>query len=196
MSGYDLKKAIEQSVGNFWNESYGQIYPMLKHLATEGLATASVKRREGKPERYVYALTKKGRKALQHWLKAPAGREVGRVEILLKLFFGRQVAVADNIRHVQRFQALQRQLLQKYDAIEERLRTEQARHPDLPYWLLTVSYGRHLCQARLHWCDETLSRLSDISGSTRAERGQRRREPHRRRAQNHKRSTQRKGGRK
>jgi len=28
MSGYDLGLTIRQSVGHFWNESYGQIYPV------------------------------------------------------------------------------------------------------------------------------------------------------------------------
>src|ERR1035441_9620557 len=35
-SGYDLRKAIESSVGYFWGESYGQIYPTLKRLAAGG----------------------------------------------------------------------------------------------------------------------------------------------------------------
>jgi DNA-binding PadR family transcriptional regulator len=168
MSGYDIKKAAEQSISNFWNESYGQIYPILKRLAAEGLATTSVEKRVGKPDRYVYALTEKGRKALQRWLRKPAEQEVGRIEILLKLFFGRQVAVPDNIRQVQRFQARQRQQLQLYDAIEERLRQEHAQHPDLAYWLMAISYGRHTCRARLHWCEEVLTTLNSMSGNTQA----------------------------
>ena len=37
MSGYDLKHTIEASTRNFWNESYGQIYPALRALADAGL---------------------------------------------------------------------------------------------------------------------------------------------------------------
>ncbi len=172
MSGYDIKKAAEQSISNFWNESYGQIYPILKRLAAEGLATASVEKQVGKPDRYVYALTEKGRQALQRWLRKPAEQGVGRIEILLKLFFGRQVAVPDNIRQIQRFQARQRQLLQKYDAIEARLRAEHAQHPDLPYWLMTISYGRHTSQAQLHWCEESLAVLNRMSGTPQSTSGQ------------------------
>jgi PadR family transcriptional regulator AphA len=163
MSGYGIKKAVEQSISNFWNESYGQIYPILKRLAAEGLAATSVEKQAGKPERYVYTLTEKGRKALQAWLRRPVVQEVGRVEILLKLFFGRQVAVADNIRHLQRFQTRQRQLLKKYEAIEARLRADYADNPDLPYWLMTLSYGRHCSQALLHWADETLVALQVLA---------------------------------
>jgi DNA-binding PadR family transcriptional regulator len=178
MSGYTLKKASEQSIGNFWNESYGQIYPILKQLAAEGLATTSVEKQVGKPDRYVYALTDKGRRALQRWLRKPAEQEVGRIEILLKLFFGRHIPLADNVRQLQRFQTYQRQLLQKFAAMEERLRVEHADHPDLPYWLVTISYGRHVCQARLHWGDEALTMLRGMSSNTPAAQSQDTREGH------------------
>jgi PadR family transcriptional regulator, regulatory protein AphA len=177
MSGYGIKKAVEQSISNFWNESYGQIYPILKRLAAEGLATTSIEQQAGKPDRHVYALTEKGRNALQRWLRKPAEHEVGRVEFLLKLFFGRQVTMPHNIRHVRQLQALQRQLLRRFDAIEQQLRAEHANNPDLPYWLLTISYGRHLCQARLRWCDEALTRLNNMSREASAERGEGMREP-------------------
>lgn len=190
MSGYDIKKAVEQSISNFWNESYGQIYPILKRLAAEGLAATSVEKQVGKPDRYVYALTEKGRKALQAWLRKPVAQEVGRIEILLKLFFGRQVAVADNIRHIQRFQARQRQQLKKYDAIEAWLRAEHADHPDLLYWLMTISYGRHCGQAFLHWCDETLAALRGLADHAQIAQSQRTHEPNTRPANHIRRSTQ------
>ena len=44
MSGYDIKKMFEKSIGNFWSESYGQIYPLLKALVDEGFATSSIER--------------------------------------------------------------------------------------------------------------------------------------------------------
>ncbi len=178
-SGYDIKKTIEQSISNFWNESYGQIYPILKRLAAEGLATASIEKQVGKPERYVYALTDKGRKALQRWLKEPPEWEVGRIEILLKLFFGRHVAVADNVRHVREFQILQQELLQRYNALEERLKAERPHQPDLAYWLMTLSYGRHVGRARLQWCDETLAMLRRMVAHTPAAASKARREERR-----------------
>src|SRR5947209_14383873 len=113
MSGYAIKKAIEQSVANFWNESYGQIYPILKQLADEGLTTSHAEKQEGKPERYVYTITEKGREELRRWLTEPIEHLVERNELLLKLFFGTQGSVADNIKHVQQFRELQAQLLHK-----------------------------------------------------------------------------------
>ena len=37
MSGYDIKRSVEESVDNFWSESFGQIYPILRRLAEQGM---------------------------------------------------------------------------------------------------------------------------------------------------------------
>lgn len=68
MSGYDIKKEIQESISYFWTESYGQIYPVLKSLVAEKLVTKTVQKGVGKPDRHVYSLTERGRKELQTWL--------------------------------------------------------------------------------------------------------------------------------
>ena len=88
-SGYDLKQTIEQSVGHFWREGYGQIYPALEQLEQAGLVESHVERQSGRPDRKVYTLLEMGRERLREWLKEPARDEVPRNELLLKLFFGR-----------------------------------------------------------------------------------------------------------
>jgi PadR family transcriptional regulator AphA len=161
-SGYDIKKFMEQSTSNFWSESYGQIYPILKQLVETGLATSHTEKQEGKPERYIYTLSEKGLEELRQWLTEPIEHMVERNELLLKLFFGQQNTVAENIRHVQQFRRLQVQLLRKYQGIEEYLKANCAENEDLCYSLITVRYGIYRCQALLHWCDETVDRLQAI----------------------------------
>jgi PadR family transcriptional regulator AphA len=161
-SGYDIKKMMEQSTSNFWNESYGQIYPILKQLIEEGLATSHTEKQEGKPERYVYTLTERGTEELQRWLTEPVEYVVERNELLLKLYFGKHVPVAKNIEHVRTFQRLQAQLLRKYENIERHLQAGIASNPDLQYPLLTLRYGMHRCQALLAWCEETLATLEKL----------------------------------
>ncbi|KAF3887844.1 MULTISPECIES: PadR family transcriptional regulator [Nostocales] len=162
-SGYDIKKKIETITGSFWTESYGQIYPILKRLVTEGLAIQSVEEQVGKPNRHIYTLTDKGLEELQHWLVEPVEPQVERIEILLKLFCGKQVSVADNIRHVQQFREMQQQLLQKYRAIEEDMKVKEAENLNFPYWMITVSYKFHATKALIAWCDETLARLNQMT---------------------------------
>ena len=51
MSGYDIRQLIPQSIGHFWSESYGQIYPGLKRLAAAGLVEKKTERKKGSPDR-------------------------------------------------------------------------------------------------------------------------------------------------
>jgi PadR family transcriptional regulator AphA len=161
-SGYDIKKLMEQSTSNFWNESYGQIYPILKQLIEEGLATSHTEKQEGKPERYVYTLTGRGTDELQRWLSEPVEYVVERNELLLKLYFGTRVPVAKNIEHVRTFQQLQAQLLKKYETIEQHLQAGMTGNTDLLYPLLTLRYGIHRCKAMLAWCEDTLATLEKL----------------------------------
>jgi DNA-binding PadR family transcriptional regulator len=159
-SGYDVKKLVERSIAHFWSESFGQIYPVLQRLEREGLAARRSERQKGKPDRQVYSITPRGSAALADWLGQPIRRETYRSELLLKLFLGGRLSPEDNIRHVQQFRAEQGQLLLAYADIERRLRHEHARHPDLPYWLMTLRYGRCRATALAGWADETLRALS------------------------------------
>ena len=169
MSGYDLKRFFEQGVSFFWAESYGQIYPILKQLRAEGLIVdagdelgASASRAgPAHPRRAVYAITSAGRDALARWLSEPAEPQAGRrLEILLKLFFARQGGPDAAARLVADFRAHHAGLLATYAATEARLRAEHAAHPDLPFWLLTLSYGQHVSRALVAWCDETARTLA------------------------------------
>jgi DNA-binding PadR family transcriptional regulator len=168
MSGYDIKKEVETSISNFWTESYGQIYPVLKNLIAERLVTKTVEREAGKPDRHVYSLTARGRKELRRWLRQGFAPKVQRDEFLLKLFFGEEITPKANITHVEQFRQLQRGLLQKYGAVEKEIRREYADNSNAPYWLMTVRYGQHVSRALLQWCDKTLAELNRMSKNGRA----------------------------
>ena len=163
MSGYDIKKLIETSISNFWSESYGQIYPMLKQLVAEKLLTRTVKKQDGKPDRHVYALTAAGRRELQDWLVEAPLRSVARNELLLKLFFGEEVPAEASLLHLDGFRALHTELVARYQAIESRIKTEHGDNPNAPFWLITVRYGRAESEALLRWCDESAATLKSLS---------------------------------
>lgn len=87
-SGYDIKQIADHSTRFFWQISYGQIYPELKHLVVLGLAEQEPGSRGGRT-RHLYRITDAGREELVKWLgdrAAPSTFEM-RDELLLKLFF-------------------------------------------------------------------------------------------------------------
>ena len=161
-SGYDIKKLIERSIAHFWSESFGQIYPILRRLAAEGLVARRRERQAGKPDRHVYTLTPRGLAELQQWLARPARPEPFRSELLLKLFLGGRVSVQDSVRQVAQYRAAQAQLLATYAGIEGELAREHAGHPDLPYWRLTLRYGRTRAAAMVSWAEEALGVLGEV----------------------------------
>jgi PadR family transcriptional regulator, regulatory protein AphA len=166
LSGYDIRRIYAQSLGNFWSESYGHIYPILKRLEEEGLATRVVERQDGKPDRNVYTITDLGREELHRWLAQPLDPHRERVELLLKVFHGWEVGPAVMIEHVRQTRAEHEALLKKYDHYDEAMAREA--EPPAPYWLMTVSCGRHISEAYIAWCDETLAKLEQLPKEPRA----------------------------
>lgn len=163
MSGYDLRALIARSIGHFWSESYGQIYPALKALSAAGMVEKKTERKKGRPDRNVFSLTPDGRKRLKDWLKiGPAVQEVPRSELLLKLFFGHHVPAEISRSHIQSFLETHEGALQQYTAMEKRLQREESDDPQLPYWLMTLSFGRHRSAALIGWAKECMQRLDEL----------------------------------
>lgn len=161
LSGYEIKQAYEFSAGKIWSTSYGQLYPALKELRDEGLATVSVQRREGHPERKVYEITESGRAALSAWLEAPADRFQYRVEVLLKVLHGFREPPRVTIRQVERFREEMTARFDVYEATRTNIEARAGGEFDaaVPYWLLTVRCGELVTRGFVDWCDEALAVL-------------------------------------
>ncbi|MGB2804181.1 MAG: PadR family transcriptional regulator [Candidatus Zixiibacteriota bacterium] len=159
MSGYDMKAFISQSIGYFWQESYGQIYPALRKLLKQGFISRRVKAQRGRPDRHVYRLTQKGRKRLTEWLTSETEPEPVRVELLLKLFFGSVVDTSDQVRQLETLLRQQKERLKTFRHVEKRVLSPHQDEPLYPHWLATLRYGMHVTRARAKWCQETLAML-------------------------------------
>jgi len=166
MSGYDVRKEAATSIGHFWSESYGQIYPALRDLASRGLARRRTERRAGRPERQVYEITERGLDALQVWKVEPPHTSPARNELLLKLFFGDERSTEQNVAWIELLLAEEKHRLRDYGAIRRQLMKEQRHHPSLRFWLITLSYGVHRSRSLTRWCRETLSALRGSHGGT------------------------------
>ena len=161
-SGYDIHKTVQGSVGYFWGESYGQIYPTLKRLATEGLIEPSKATSSARPQRRQYCLTAAGRARLQEWLAVPYRDDPPRNELLLKLFFGREAAPSVSIGHIREFQDRLKRLLATLLEIETLGRARHGDHPHFPFWMLTHSFGVAQIRSALEWSETALTMLSSM----------------------------------
>jgi len=106
---YDLKQAVELTLGNFWSVPHAQIYAEPERLS-EGGYLSERREQRGRRRRY-YKLTARGEEALADWLAEPTAemaklRDPG----LLKLFFGsnpERLAQAQLSTHRQRLDELE-----------------------------------------------------------------------------------------
>jgi DNA-binding PadR family transcriptional regulator len=163
MSGYDLGQTIRSSVGHFWNESYGQIYPNLKKLAAGGFVKSKSERKKGKPERHIYSITNKGRERLTKWLALPPQPEIPRNELLLKLFFGVQTSPEVLIGYMERMLNNERAVLREFTRIEQEVLAQNQQYPDAPYWKIAARFGQFELDAHVRWAEETLAELNRIA---------------------------------
>lgn len=157
-TGYDIKKYTEDVLAHFWRESYGNLYPVLKRLESEGLATHTTEYTEGRPPKQVYSLTEEGQRELDLWLQQSADWEPPRHELLLKLLLSSQAPSSVATRHVL---ALRSQLLEARRLQEQAARRGPERPEEARRFRLTLRFGELVNEAMLTWCDEALSELRE-----------------------------------
>ena len=161
-SGYDIRNNIQESIGYFWQEGYGQIYPALRRLHAQRLVTKKKAKLSKGPERYVYTITSKGQSTLTKWLTTEPDPEAVRIELLLKLFFGVMGRPSDQIRQVESLLAGQRRRLAQFEVMDREVLSQYTDDPGHAYWRSTLRYGQHLTRARVAWCEETLEWLTTV----------------------------------
>lgn len=85
LSGYDLKKIIQDSPFLPWSGNNNQIYKSLVELLHEGLVTKEVQHQESSPSKKIYTITQEGIERLKEWvLTSPESPEVNNL-FLVKL---------------------------------------------------------------------------------------------------------------
>lgn len=86
MTGYDIYKAFDGPLGNFWSAKHSQIYPELKKLTDEKLLNYDIAITGEVLQKKVYSITQAGIEELDHWLAsdepiAPTAKDVFRLRM-------------------------------------------------------------------------------------------------------------------
>jgi len=158
MSGYEIQKIINNSIGFFWQESFGQIYPNLKKMEEKGWAGSVQIEQEGRPDKKVFKITKSGREELAAWLKRPPEKFPLRLEILLKLFFGNHAKPEISIQHLESELSNEVKMLEVYKNIKKEIGKCSHESQNL-YSLITLDYGIGLAEHNIAWCKKSIQKL-------------------------------------
>ncbi|WP_421617612.1 helix-turn-helix transcriptional regulator [Brevibacillus sp. TJ4] len=111
MSGYDIKQAFTNSVGSFYDASFGAIYPALRKLEEDGFVTKQEVIQSGKPNKILYRITEDGADAFRQEIQSPILPPVVRSDMLIKIFFGGRHTVEEQRQLLDNCLAFQRQML-------------------------------------------------------------------------------------
>ena len=169
-NGYQLRAAVQRSVGAFWGVSYGQLYPQLKALAQAGLIeeTDPPDGTDTTTRQTWWRLRDAGADALRDWLLEPAAETQVRDESLVKLLFSDH-AGPDAMRGLiadRRERATRRK--RNAEAIVPGAHWPAADTPDgrarqadlLAAWLVRA-HAIAMAEAELTWCDTADSMITE-----------------------------------
>ncbi len=153
MSGYRVRQEILETLGHFWTESYGQIYPTLARLEAAGLV--------GRDDDARFTLTDAGRARLRELLRTPPEPAPPRDGVLLRLFLGRQLGPDDALALLTH---TEQEVRRRIAALEQIRATLDPDHPDERWALLTLDAGLHRGRATLDWITESRERITSWTG--------------------------------
>ena len=166
MSGYDLAKAFDYSVGYFWNASHSQIYPELKKMEKEGLLSSQKVEQEDRPSKKLYIATEKGREEFLSWMKEPTKLAITRDPFLIKTFFIDRLDSQEAIELIDEQIGLLRELLDEYKNLRINI-TKALSELDNPFnlqiKLLTLDSGIMHTETEIKWCEKTKKALKSHS---------------------------------
>lgn len=152
MTGYRLRQEITETLGHFWHESFGQIYPSLARLEAEGFIVA-----QGgvKASSRVFSLTEAGEAELRRLLDLPPESQQPRSALLLRIFFGANLPPGAIAQLLDDHEAQVREKLAQFAGIRANIDADPLAGRHRPYWLATVAAGESAARAQLEWVAQT-----------------------------------------
>ncbi|GIW13245.1 MAG: PadR family transcriptional regulator [Tepidiforma sp.] len=156
LSGYEITRRFEQSVGYFWHARAQQIYPELARLESEGLVIGRAVPQAGRPDKRVYTITSRGLDELTAWVLTPSPLTLTKDEFLVKVWSYGLVDPAAALAALEQHRRQQEERLAAYRAIEAAF---EGAHPEAvppaflgPY--LTLRAGITFVESFLAWADD------------------------------------------
>lgn len=166
MTGYQLKKYFDESVGIFWSASLSQIYPTLNQMSHDGMLTVEIITQDLSPNAKKYSITEAGREELLGWLKGELEPDNVRSELLMRLFFSSNISDQQVVGQLKGMIEKSKQKLlicqgQKKHIEEEHLGKSDMMHEPV-FWSFAADYGIRHEEFIIDWCEACIQKLSEI----------------------------------
>ncbi len=158
-SAYDLTKYMRRSaLSEIWPRTEAAIYRETRRLAEAGFASATVES-NGARDRTVYAITPKGRQALEQWLGEPVSPLSFESEGAVKTFLLQHREIDTLRRHLEATVANEQEILAALRDAMPRWVDNQLEFPDrVHYSAMAADLIFHIHQTTASWANRWLDR--------------------------------------
>ncbi|GAA4907706.1 PadR family transcriptional regulator [Stackebrandtia albiflava] len=160
MSGYELKKVVDESVGHFWSADQSQIYRTLAALVEDGLATRRTVVQEERPNLHLHSPTDLGLAELDSWLTSPLPSQPAREPFLARLFFADRMP-PERIREL--LDTRRSEVSAHLATLKAVTVPEETTGIGPALRLATLDFGVAQAEAEIAWLDATRRRLDEVA---------------------------------
>lgn len=151
MHGYELKKELTAQLGQFWQVSYGSLYPSLRRLEKAGAVEQIFPKKDVARRKNIYRITRSGEKVFAEALVEHTAISDA-TKFGLRLAFFRYLKPDDRVALLERRRAY---LTEKLAEIRDQLRRYRERIDAYAYRLM--EHGVDTTRADIEWIDGLLA---------------------------------------
>ncbi|QPF84478.1 PadR family transcriptional regulator [Bradyrhizobium genosp. L] len=163
MTGYELAKTFDASIGFFWKADHQQIYRELSRLRDKGHVQGREVVQSGKPNKLVYTLTAEGRAALKHWAGRPSVPPSIKDDLLVRLYALDVVDIEPLRTDLMARLEHHRDRYERYERLLNKRFPDGTAPPADLGKMLGLRIGMRHERVVVEWCEEALDALSAIS---------------------------------
>jgi DNA-binding PadR family transcriptional regulator len=160
MTGYELAKTFDSSIGFFWKADHQQIYRELTKLRERGHVQGREVVQSGKPNKLVYTLTAEGKAALRHWAARPSAPPSIKDDMLVRLCALDAVDMEPMRADLMARLEYHRDRLTRYERVLIKRFPQGAQNLADTGKLMALRLGLRHERAVVEWCEESLGTLT------------------------------------
>jgi len=149
LTGYDIKKKVENSVGTFYKANYGRLYPALNKLTEKGCLIMN-EQMQGKRIKKYYKTTELGKEAFLEWLSAPVDMNMSGEAQLAQIFFFGELPKEVRDKRLQEYAFFIEQGLNPLQNIAKMLPNDNSDEKDY-FGIAALYYGIQAMHNTLRW---------------------------------------------
>ncbi len=151
MHGYELKKELTAQLGQFWQVSYGSLYPTVRRLERNGAVEKVYSAQDITRRKNIYRITAVGEKVFESRLSEHSA-VMDDTRFGVKLAFFRYISTAERVELLERRRAY---LTEMVADLKDKLKSYKERIDDYTYRLM--EHRVDTTRADIEWIDRLIA---------------------------------------